>query len=287
MDPARITELLKPFLATTPDEINSVDGQLSPTQLNNISTYIDLLLRWNARINLTAIRQPEEIVQRHFGESLFAARHLFPPTAQEEPNPFRSASSVETPGLLSSQPRSGARMQPTAQAVGDEPEIKEPQRGERPLTTQSLTDTHDPSITLIDVGSGAGFPGLPIKIWAPEIHLTLIESNQKKSTFLREAARALTLTDINVFSKRAEAHPAHQANIVTLRAVENFQATLLSAIRLLTPGGRLALLIGEAQRTQAQSLAPNLVWDPAIKTPLSANRILLLGTMNHGQQGIR
>ena len=68
MAPARISALLQPFL----------EAPLSPVQLDQISTYIDLLLRWNARINLTAIRDPEHIVPRHFGESLFLARHLFP-----------------------------------------------------------------------------------------------------------------------------------------------------------------------------------------------------------------
>ena len=51
---------------------------LSATQLQSISMYIDILTHWNARINLTAIRNEEEIVTRHFGESLFAARRLFP-----------------------------------------------------------------------------------------------------------------------------------------------------------------------------------------------------------------
>src|SRR5580693_2378362 len=135
----QIAALLEPFIETP----------LSPSQLDQISIYIDLLLRWNARINLTAIRNEEEIVTRHFGESLFAARHLFPRVARA-PSP----------------------------------------------TSVSKTKVHAPR--LIDIGSGAGFPGLPIKIWAPEIDLTLIESNQKKATFLREIARKLTLTDINV-----------------------------------------------------------------------------------------
>ena len=73
MELARIAALLEPYL----------DGELTPSQLDQISTYIDLLLRWNARINLTAIRNPEEIVTRHFGESLFLARHLFPPSREE------------------------------------------------------------------------------------------------------------------------------------------------------------------------------------------------------------
>ena len=68
MDTARIAALLEPFL----------EQPLPQSQLDQISIYIDLLLRWNARINLTAIRHEEEIVTRHFGESFFLARHLFP-----------------------------------------------------------------------------------------------------------------------------------------------------------------------------------------------------------------
>ena len=141
MDAARIAELLQPFL-TAP-------AQLSAAQLNNISTYIDILLRWNARINLTAVRDPEQIVTRHFGESLFAARHLFP-----------------------------------------------------------ADDGRPTTDNCVDVGSGAGFPGLPLKLWAPAIHLTLVESNHKKATFLREVVRSLTLTNVNVFAGRAADFPA-------------------------------------------------------------------------------
>ena len=72
MDPSRISALLEPFFGPPGDR------RLSTDDLDKISTYIDLLLRWNARINLTAIRDPEQIVPRHFGESLFMARHLFP-----------------------------------------------------------------------------------------------------------------------------------------------------------------------------------------------------------------
>src|SRR5712671_5055531 len=86
MHAARIAELLQPFLSSAPNHCHSEPGRrpsevaavLSPTQLQHISTYIDILLHWNTRINLTAIRDPEEIVTRHFGESLFAALHLFP-----------------------------------------------------------------------------------------------------------------------------------------------------------------------------------------------------------------
>src|SRR5215471_12162858 len=68
-----IAELLKPFLRR----------DLSPEQLGGISMYIDILLKWNRKMNLTAVRRPEELVTRHFGESLFAAQHIFPSVPAE------------------------------------------------------------------------------------------------------------------------------------------------------------------------------------------------------------
>jgi 16S rRNA (guanine527-N7)-methyltransferase len=207
MEIPRIAELLEPFLRTS-------TASLSPAQLNHISTYIDLLLRWNARVNLTSVRQPEAIVTRHFGESLFAARHLFP-----------------EPGAPAS---------------------------------------------LIDIGSGAGFPGVPIKLWAPQLHLTLIESSHKKVAFLRQLARTLTLTNVDVFGGRADAYTGPLAGVVTLRAVEHFASALPTAARLVAPGGRLALLIGQAQTAQAAELLPSAAWDAPIPLPLSSNRVLLI-----------
>src|SRR5262249_15335887 len=120
MPPDTIADLLHPFL----------DQSLSESILYQISTYIDLLLRWNARINLTSVRTPEEIVPRHSGESLFLARHLFPAPA--------AATETANIGALT------AKGEPTR---------------------------------AIDVGSGAGFPGLPLKLWSPALTLTLVESN--------------------------------------------------------------------------------------------------------------
>src|SRR5271169_1976797 len=115
METARMAELLAPFTR----------GQtLPPLLLEALQRYLDLLLRWNARVNLTAVRDAETIVTRHFGESLFAARAL-----------------LGGGGAAAS--------------------------------------------TLADVGSGAGFPGIPMKLFAPEIDVTLIESHKKKAVFLR------------------------------------------------------------------------------------------------------
>ena len=186
---------------------------MSDEQLSQVSVYLDLLLRWNQRINLTAVRDAEQIVTRHFGESLFAA-HL-----AASPNPKR----------------------------------------------------------LVDVGSGAGFPGLPIKIWMPHLHVTLIESNHKKATFLREVIRALGLTEIDVFAGRAEDYPAASADPVTLRAVERFESVLPTAARLVAPGGRLLLMIGRDQVPSSNRM-PGIHWNAPVAVPLSNSRVVLLGT---------
>jgi 16S rRNA (guanine527-N7)-methyltransferase len=76
----QIRQLLEPFVAPFDTKLN-----LSDSLLTQISEYLDLLVRWNSRVSLTAIRRPEEIIQRHFGESLFTAGHLaarLAPTAE-------------------------------------------------------------------------------------------------------------------------------------------------------------------------------------------------------------
>jgi len=230
MQTARIAELLAPYL----DQAN--DRGLTDNDLQNISTYIDILQRWNARMNLTAVRSEEEIVTRHFGESLFAARHLFPVRA----------------GAGASQPSSW---------LADD---------------QRLTTNDD--IAIADVGSGAGFPGIPIKLWAPAISLTLIESNHKKAAFLKELTRTLTLTDVDIQTVRAESLPASSFEVVTLRAVERFETILPVAARLVAPKGRLALLIGSPQIPTAQSALPDLAWSAPKPMPGSQSRVLAIAT---------
>ena len=228
MNAARIAELLDPFLREPVAAPGLEPAVLSPAQLHSISTYIDILIRWNARINLTAIRDPEDIVTRHFGESFFAARHLFP---------------------------GGAMVGAAAPACPS---------GRR-----------SPALTLADIGSGAGFPGLPIKLWAPHLPLTLIESNHKKAAFLREVTRALTLTNVNIQITRAETI-AQTFDVVTLRAVEHFEAILPTAAALVAPAGCLTLLISSAQHDQALFTLPHLSWCNPVPVPQSRSRILLL-----------
>jgi 16S rRNA (guanine527-N7)-methyltransferase len=240
MDTARIAALLEPFL----------EPSLPESQLDQISIYIDLLLRWNARINLTAIRHPEEIVTRHFGESFFLARHHFPKPSHPERSEGPAFCLASRPGGVSGS---------TAHC---------------PLPTAHGTPR------VLDIGSGAGFPALPLKLWAPHIHLTLVESNHKKAAFLREVARALTLTNINVITDRAEVLAAlpgfPRPDIVTLRAVERFDTILPQAVTFLAPSATLALLIGAAQIPHLTTLT-TLKWHSPIPVPQSHTRVLSIG----------
>jgi 16S rRNA (guanine527-N7)-methyltransferase len=226
MDTTRIVALLKPFLS----------APLPAEQLEYISTYIDILVRWNQKLNLTAVRDPEEIVTRHFGESLFAAQLLF-----------------------------GCH-------VGSNAVARE----------HASPSPHKSDFAVVDVGSGAGFPGLPLKLCDPALRLTLIESNHKKATFLREVVRALGLREANVSASRAEDFPANSADLVTLRAVERFAFILPTASRLVRPGGRLALFIGQSQVIESVSLTPEFKWQQPVPVPLSTGRVLLIGTRTLG-----
>jgi 16S rRNA (guanine527-N7)-methyltransferase len=220
----RIAELLAPFLM----------APLADAQLAQLAAYLEILHRWNARMNLTAIKDPEQVVTRHFGESLFAAQRLFP----------------------------------------GGPGCPQPGQGE----------------SVVDIGSGAGFPGLPIKIWQPELQVWLLESQSKKATFLKEVVRALDLQRVSVMNVRAEQFDAASGPVapggnapaatprvtITLRAVEKFDRILPIAAQL-AGGGRLALLIGALQVETAHKLTPGFRWSDPLSIPQSLARVLLVG----------
>ncbi len=296
MDSARLAELLAPFLGSAKDATPGAENLL-----RHISTYIDILLRWNARMNLTAIRDPEEIVTRHFGESLFAARHLFPANVQDAVGgPFKPSFGLSGMGSVERSDSTGdknhvamaahrspaERSSPALDAatvpVGHSGRAALQRREKGPPEDRALapdenqhSKIHDRP-TLADLGSGAGFPGIPIKLWAPHISLTLIESNHKKTTFLREVARALTLTDINIQNVRAETLSPASFDVVTLRAVESFEAMLPVAANLIAPTGRLALLIGSSQLDLAIRVLNSYSWFEPLPIPHANSRILAI-----------
>ena len=168
LEPNTIAHLLQPYLQSAPVPVDLIP---------QLSHYLDLLMKWNARTNLTAIRQPEEIVRRHFGESLFAGQHV-------------------------------ARQHQT----------------------------------LLDFGSGAGFPGLPIQLLRPELAVTLAESQGKKAGFLREVVRSLGLRT-EVWGERVEMMPdKRRFDTVALRAVDRMESAMQAARPRVNPGGTMVVL---------------------------------------------
>jgi 16S rRNA (guanine527-N7)-methyltransferase len=172
LDSQPFADLLNASLARaglTP--LNSMDAAL----LKQFETYLSLILRWNARINLTSVRDEHGIITRHFVESFACARAL--------------------PAGIS---------------------------------------------TLLDFGSGAGFPGIPIALCRPEIAVTLAESQGKKAAFLQEAVRTLRIS-AKVHPQRAESLAA-PFDCVVLRAVDRMPRAVAAAAQLVALGGFLALM---------------------------------------------
>jgi 16S rRNA (guanine527-N7)-methyltransferase len=196
LDEARLRQLLEPF---------GLD--LSTLQAEQILAYLQLLLRWNQKINLTAIRTPEECVTRHFGESLLIARH------------------VELRG------------------------------------------------SLLDIGSGAGFPGLALKIAFPQLAVTLLEPVAKKRAFLKEAARACGFAQIEVRGERLEdwagATSAPAFDFATMRAVGNLEVLVPLAAQCLMPGGSLFLWLTKEQAAGLVGIESGLTWGDPVPIPLA------------------
>jgi len=193
---------------------------LEPRQLGQLAAYLRLLLRWNRSINLTAVRDPQEVVTRHFAESMYLARF-------------------------------------------------EALRG-----------------SLLDVGSGAGFPGLPLKIAVPELAVVLLEPIAKKRAFLKEVARECELRDVEVSGSRLQelADGGQRAfDFITVRAVGDFSGILPAASRCLATSGQISLWVtnSEAATLSRQEAAFEglFSWSTPIPIPLSRDREIWRGKL--------
>jgi 16S rRNA (guanine527-N7)-methyltransferase len=186
----------------------------SDVQVLQIQQYIKVLLSWNEKMNLTAIRDPLEILNRHFCESMYAA-------------------------------------------------VAVPVENGR----------------LADVGSGGGFPGLPLKIMRPDLQVFLIESSIKKATFLAEVVRDLELTDARVLVGRYEELGEEVAplDFVCSRALGEFAPFLEWARSEQIAAKQVILWIGARDLPEIQNIR-TWEWREPIPVPNSLRRLLLLGT---------
>jgi 16S rRNA (guanine527-N7)-methyltransferase len=138
--------------------------------------------------------------------------------------------------------------------------------------------------TLLDFGSGAGFPGLPIALYRPELTVTLAESQVKKAAFLHEAVRVLGIS-AKVYSQRAELLRGH-FDCVTMRAVDRMLQAVETAVRLVAPGGRLALMTTKSEVPKLEATAgPAYSWGKIIQLPNSDDRVIVLGKRRSSSGG--
>jgi 16S rRNA (guanine527-N7)-methyltransferase len=202
-----------PSLDTIRRALSEFGIDSNEAQLLQIQRYIALLLKWNDAMNLTAIRDPLEILYRHFCESMFGASVL--------------------PG-----------------GVG----------------------------RLADVGSGGGFPGLPLKIVRPELDVCLIESNVKKATFLAETVRELGLAGARVLVSRYEELGEEVAPLdaVCSRAVGEFGHFLAWAGSESIGARTVMLWIGGRDLHEVRAIR-GWDWNEPVAMPQSLRRYILVG----------
>lgn len=160
--------------------------------------------------------------------------------------------------------------------VTEEPEILKFHFGESLLALPMLEGNQ---CRLADVGTGAGFPGLPLRIFREDIELILIESNAKKCAFLSEIVRALALKNVQVLRARFEgvAELRGRLDSVVARALGGYGDLLKWSMESLRLGGKIVLWLGEDDARQISLANPAWDWRAPIPIPGSKRRFLLLG----------
>lgn len=133
---------------------------------------------------------------------------------------------------------------------------------------------------LADVGSGAGFPGLALKIVLPELQVSLIEQDTRKAAFLNEVIRALKFEGAKVYRSRYEALPPEieKFHVIVARAVGDHKSLLKWAASRLSESGQAVLWIGTEDAARLSEI-PNWKWSLPHALPESKNRVLLSGVI--------
>lgn len=185
MEIEKFEEILKEYL-------KEIKIELDEKQVKQFYTYMNLLIEWNEKINLTAITDPEEIIIKHFVDSLTIATHI------------------------------------------------------------------EKNSTLVDMGTGAGFPGIPLKILREDIKITLVDSLNKRINFLNEVIKELELKDIITVHARAEEFGKNKQyreefDVATSRAVANLSTLSEYLIPLVKQTGKIIFMKGSEVKEELEN----------------------------------
>ena len=206
MDPSETRTRLQELLRAT--GLTPLDEETA----SRFESYLSLFIRWNERLNLSAIRDEESIISLHIVESIAVANEL----------------------------------------------------------PQGIS-------TLLDFGSGAGLPGIPIALCRPKIAVTLAESQGKKAAFLQEAVRVLGI-QAKVHAERAEVLRT-VFDCVVLRAVDRMRKAVAAAVPLVAPAGWLALMTTTSDLEGLKRAAgTEFSWPAEEQLPGGAHRIVAFGS---------
>ncbi len=185
MEIEKFEEILKTYL-------KKIDIELSKKQIEQFYTYMNLLLEWNEKINLTAITEPEEVILKHFVDSLTISAYI----------------------------KKGSK--------------------------------------LVDMGTGAGFPGIPLKILRDDIEITLVDSLNKRINFLNEVIKELELREISTVHARAEEFGQNKKyrekfDIATSRAVANLSTLSEYLVPLVKLEGKIICMKGSEVKEELEN----------------------------------
>ena len=180
--------------------------RLGPDQLKLLGRHVDLMLKWNKSVNLTAITDPDEVAEKHVLDSLAVVPVL-------------------------------------------------------------------PSGSLLDVGTGAGFPGIPAAIVRPDLEVVLVDSVQKKVAFLKSALAELRLSKVKAYAVRLEGNPSKEdlprVHAAVARAYASPEAWLRLAERYVLPAGVAICMLGPSDDAPPQVGALSLRQELAYTLPYS------------------
>ena len=177
------------------EKAKTMGWKIAPAQAEQLQTYMELLLEWNEKMNLTAITDPQEVVEKHFLDSLTL------------------------------------------------------------LTWDKLKQ----GAKVIDVGTGAGFPGIPLKIMRPDIDLTLLDGTQKRLNFLGEVCTALKLSARRVHKRAEEAGldktMRERYDLATARAVASLPVLAEYCLPLIKMKGHFIAMKGPGAAEELKEAA--------------------------------